>query len=348
MPLRRLRSDFMLRSEKRSGFPNKRRSRRRVQSKAKLLYAITALIILAAVFSVSQVQSAVREVLNKAQTAVIDAASRAGKNFSAVWDNAPQIAMAVYRGARGSAVYAAKSVILSADSAIRGPAAVASDPPPQIGAPEAAAPGTTVSPKPAPTPKPTVNPELLPKIKPMGETAVWFTSDGRWYHKDESCGTMRAAKRYTLSEALRQKKTRCPYCEPPPPETASVVNGVWVDSASRVFHITDECELLGLAWFAEPVAGAAARGCTPCEECGAYHYIHNLAFYNAPAQSNSADKTTTDNPNTVVFITEKSVFYHSSASCQALNMMSPSTVLDAVNSDLKPCSICGAITYYID
>jgi len=409
LPLRRLRGDFMLRSEKRPGFPNKRRSRGRMRSRARFFYAFSTLIMLAAVFPVgavmlwrrrlrwrgyvklavmcvglcaffviasllvtipvenrlvSQAQSAARDALNKAQTAIFDAASRAGRNFIAVWSNAPQIAMTVYKSAGGSAVYAAKSIILSADSAVRGPAAVVTDPPPIIETPETTAeptvsvppvtstaasrtPGLTVSPTatPKPTPKPTMNPALLPKIKPMGETTVWFTSDGRWYHKDASCGTMRGAKRHTLNEAIRQKKTRCPYCEPPPPEAASVLNGVWVDDTSRVFHITDECELLGSNWTAKPAADAAANGYTPCEECGAYHYIHNLAFYNAPPLSKSAGGATTDNPNTVVFVTEKSVFYHASAGCQALNMMSPSTILDAVNSDLKPCSICGAVTY---
>jgi hypothetical protein len=360
LSLRRLHSDFMLRSEKRPGFSNKRRPRRRVLNKAKFFYIITTLIMLLAVFPIGAVmlwrnQRAALEAYNKAQTAVYNAASRVGKNFTAIWDNAPQIAVTVYRGVRGGAVYASRSIILSADVASRDRASAVSEPPSHIEATEAAAqlisatPDLTVlpviTPGPTPTPKSTVNPELLPKIKPMGEMAVWFTNDGKWYHENESCGTMRGAKRYALNEAIRQKKTRCPYCEPPPPEIASVVNGVWVDDVSRVFHIKDDCDLLGLKWTAEPVADAAAEGCAPCEECGAYHYLHNLAFYNTPPPSKSAVNTAAVDPNTVVFITEKSVFYHSSASCQALNMMSPSTILDAVDSDLKPCSICGAIKY---
>jgi hypothetical protein len=248
LPLRRLYSGFMLRSEKRSGFLKKRRSRRRIQSGIKFLYFVATLIMLLAVFPAgafmlwrnrlrwrgsvklvvmfaslfaffiivsrlvtipvenplaSQAQRAALDIFDRAQTAVQDTASRASRNFFAIWDNAPQIAVTVYNGVRGSAVYASKSIIMSVDGVISGPA---------------------------------------------------------------------------------------PDYEPPLPEMASV-------------------------------------------------------FFSTQPPGISAGDAATGNPNTVVFITEKSVFYHVNASCQTLNMMSPSTILDAVNSDLKPCAICGAIAY---
>lgn len=47
---------------------------------------------------------------------------------------------------------------------------------------------------------------------PRGDTIVWYTKGGKYYHAVSDCGTMKRAEKHTYDEALAAGKGRCPYC----------------------------------------------------------------------------------------------------------------------------------------
>jgi len=212
-------------------------------------------------------------------------------------------------------------------------------------------PSPTPTPEPTPTPTPastpTVNPALLPRIKPLGESTVWYTGDGRFYHRASTCRNMESASPHTLQEALDRNLEQCSTCLPPPRAMMSAWLPVWFnDDGTKRFHITDECPELGEQWTVYPLNGVKEMDGVPCEVCGAYHFVNGLPFYDESTLATSSHAPTpsptpeTVDGNTIVYTADKGLNYHRNATCGLFTGMEPITLDEAIDRVLLPCPLC--------
>jgi len=149
------------------------------------------------------------------------------------------------------------------------------------------------------------------------------------------CGSMRNAPAHTLLDAVADGKTACPYCHPVPKDLLDAGVVVWVDLGAQRFHITDECEQLSDNRAAMPIDEATGAQYQPCEECGAYRYVHGL-----PALGTPAPATAAPSGDAIVYVGDKSQYYHQLNACQGLQGLTPTTLDKAIAAGKQPCPAC--------
>ena len=215
-------------------------------------------------------------------------------------------------------------------------------------APEATAKVTVSARAVRPTAKPTQVPaELLPELMSVADAHVWYTSDGKYYHKYSTCGSMKNASRHTLSAAFSAGKATCPYCNPISQDDLEVAEPVWLTEGANVFHISDDCAQLGDKWTFMSLDDAVKAGGNPCEECGAYHYVNQLPLPGrtmAPVAVTPAPTAWKADGSTVVYYGDRSSYYHSHSGCRRITTAAPHTLQEAVAAGKKVCPDCNPPT----
>ena len=213
--------------------------------------------------------------------------------------------------------------------------------------PTQAAPVITPEPTPVVTPTPdpnaTTDPRLLPVLMKVENAHVWYTSDGKYYHKYSACGSMKNASRHTLSDAFAAGKTTCPYCSPISREDMNVSQPVWVSEDGKLFHISDDCASLSDKWTFMSLPDAQRAGAAPCDVCGAYQYLHSLPMPGKtlpPVITTPKPTVAVAEGSVIVYYGDRSNYYHSYSSCPRITVASPHTLDDAVAAGKEVCPDC--------
>lgn len=132
----------------------------------------------------------------------------------------------------------------------------------------------TDAPKPTKAPAPTASPEVPAELlpAPASEAIVYYTSNGKWYHMGETCGSMSNASAHLLTEALARGLKRCNGCNATDKSVLELENPVWTDEAS-LFHLSAECEAFTGIYGLKLLDDALAQGYKPCNKCRADEYM---------------------------------------------------------------------------
>lgn len=223
----------------------------------------------------------------------------------------------------------------------------------------------TPSPTPTPTPEPTINPALIPRLQDAGETLVWHTSDGKWYHRASVCGSMSNARQHTLKSAVANGKTACPYCHPMEEKWARSGSVVYA-STDGFWHVRAECESMTEEWTVLSLDDARAdQALSPCDACGAMYYVDGIpAALSLPADASAAETPvpgTTPagsaapegdglslsevvNGDTLVYYNDRTSYYHTRSTCASSATLTfvPHKLMDALLEGKHACPFCGA------
>lgn len=137
-------------------------------------------------------------------------------------------------------------------------------------------PSPSLAPESTATPEPTVAASAtlvsLPTPEPLGETLVWHTSNGKYYHSDEHCPGMSGAKQYTLASSVEAGFKPCTRCKPPAPELLKEEFVVWCGT-DHIFHISGKCTAIeGKPTVMTFEEALLEEGYTGCPVCGANLY----------------------------------------------------------------------------
>jgi len=262
------------------------------------------------------------------------------------------------------------------------PAGAATSAPTPTYAPQTPAPTATPQPTPDPTPELTAAPvvaqtpvteatagaeptqtaqmvqpssqiNVMAELMDVADAHVWYTGNGKYYHKYSSCGSMENAKRHTLAEAFAAGRETCPWCHPLSKADLDIEEPVWMTDATHVFHISDDCAQLGDAWTFMTLDDALKDKGNPCEECGAYHYVNELPLPEKVAQKEAmeAAKAAAATPvpkaayaggETIVYYGDKSKYYHANSGCRTITSAAPHTLQEAVDAGKQNCPQCAA------
>lgn len=228
-------------------------------------------------------------------------------------------------------------------------ATVTPSPTPKPG--ETAAPTFTPTPSPTvvptPTPVPTIDPATIPAMRTIGEFTVYYTSDGKYYHKTEVCGSMKNAKAHTLSDAVRAGKDACPYCNPLSADMLQITDSVYIDT-DGYFHINFGCESITESYrivsLDEAIADASVKA---CDACGAIYYTEGKPAMTAADVIPTAEPSNviiTENGNLTVYYIGNGTTYHSANTCSTMpgKTLLPIHLDDALTKGLTPCTACNA------
>ncbi len=202
----------------------------------------------------------------------------------------------------------------------------------------------TPAPTAEPTPEPTIDPAKIPAMRSVGEYEVYHTTDGKYYHRSEVCGSMKNGKVHTLSDAVRAGKKTCPYCNPISSDVLEITDPVYVD-ADGCFHIDFDCKSIEGEFTVIPLAEAIADPeVRPCEDCGAVFYTEGKPELTAADLLPTSDVLITRNGNTIVYYAVNGSVYHSADTCTEVpdKAMYPIRLDDALINGLTPCSACDA------
>lgn len=203
---------------------------------------------------------------------------------------------------------------------------------------------------PAPTDQPTVDPASIPQLQSPGEITVWHTSDGKWYHKASTCGTMSNAKEHTLESAVRNGKKACPYCYPPETQWATEDRPTVYVSTDGYWHTRTSCESNTDEWTARLLDDARANASLkPCDACGARYYENGVPS----ALTGDSDESSTvgeEAQNAVlelqavseitVWHTSNGKWYHKGETCGSMSNASAHTLKSAVLNGKTACPYC--------
>lgn len=213
-----------------------------------------------------------------------------------------------------------------------------------------------VTPTPTPTVEPTIDPASIPKIQNVGETMVWHTSNGKWYHKASECGTMSNASQYTLASAVSKGKTACPYCYPIDEQWAREDEPVVYVSADNYWHIRWGCESNTDEW--TPMLLDEARGdrsLAPCDACGSRYYVDGVPSALTGRDGENAGQTDVQSEATrepaqlkkagevTVWHTSNGKWYHKASKCGTMSNAGEYTLASAVANGKTACPYCHPI-----
>lgn len=209
--------------------------------------------------------------------------------------------------------------------------------------------------KPVATPMVQATPDmsLMPEMMDVADAHVWYTGNGKYYHKYSSCGSMENAKRHTLAEAFAAGRETCPWCAPLSKADMEIEEPVWMTDATNVFHISDDCGQLGDKWTFMTLEDAQKANGNPCEECGAYHYVHQIPLPEkvAEKQALEAARAAAATPaptaavmdgDTIVYYSTRSKYYHANSGCQLITNAAPHTLQEAADAGKENCPQCAA------
>lgn len=136
-------------------------------------------------------------------------------------------------------------------------------------------PKPTATPVPTPTPEPTATPEPTvvhpaTALKDAGEIIVYHSSNGKFYHKAQTCKNMNGSDPYPLKTVVG-KFRYCNTCNPPSTDLIGLPV-LWMD-ADGLCHTSDECAQFSGAITLIERDEALAQGKTGCTACGADEYL---------------------------------------------------------------------------
>lgn len=230
---------------------------------------------------------------------------------------------------------------------------------------------STATAVPTPTAAPTVDPATIPELKPVSETMVWYTSNGKWYHKGSVCGSMTNPSQHTLASAVKKKLTDCPYCHPIEVSWAKEDDPTVYVSTDSFWHVNPECESCTEDWTPMLLEEARNdRSVTPCDACGALYYADGAPTAvaanaskeaTATAKVNAAAPTPLDgatpaptpiedglnladvtNGDDVVYFSDNTSYYHRRSVCSssATSVFQPGKLIDALLKNKIACPVC--------
>ncbi len=200
---------------------------------------------------------------------------------------------------------------------------------------------------PTPTPVPTIDPAMIPAMCTIGEYPVYYTSDGKYYHKGEKCGSMKNAKEHTLAQAVKAGKDACPYCSPLNTDMLQIEDSVYI-SSDGYFHINFDCESIiegyRIVPLTEAIADAAVK---PCDACGAIYYTEGKPAMTAAdvlPEEEHPDTIVTVNGDLTVYYYNSGTTYHTGNTCSTMpgKTLLPIHLEDALTKGLTPCTACNA------
>jgi len=189
----------------------------------------------------------------------------------------------------------------------------------------------------------------VPKLQAAAEIMVWHTSNGKWYHKNSTCGTMSNASQYTLKNAVSNGKTACPYCNPIGEEWGRETAATVYASSDSRWHTTPDCGKNTGEW--EPVllsAALADSSMTACGECGANYYADGTAALQGAVSDEETgiedglNLNDVTNGETVVYYSGNTSHYHRYAKCasSATSTFVPHKLMDALLEGKMACPVC--------
>ena len=218
----------------------------------------------------------------------------------------------------------------------------------------------TFTPTPAPTPAQavqiTVNPADIPDLQSAGEATVWYTSNGKYYHKGPSCGSMSNAAKHSLKSAVSAGKKACPYCHPVEESWAKEKRPTVFVASDNYWHVrvgcesnTDSCTPMLL----DDVRGSYRYA--PCDACGSRYYVNGVPSA-APEATKASEAGATAAPATaepvpeiktagevMVWHTSNGKWYHKASKCGSMSNASQHTLASAASKGKTACPYCHPI-----
>ena len=169
-----------------------------------------------------------------------------------------------------------------------------------------------------------------------GEIMVYATSNGSWYHTDQTCGGMKNASRVTLKAALKAGRPACPVCCPAAEKT------VYAAENSKYYHSYAGCSSLK-----NPVSGTLAQALTynltACPKC--WNSNGEAVKNEDTSAANKGDDANNSSAYSGIFVyaTETGSRYHANKSCSAADDGMVKVLLEqAIDDGKKPCSTCAS------
>lgn len=224
---------------------------------------------------------------------------------------------------------------------------------------EDAEPEVTEEPTPEPTPTPSPTPEPTPTpvpdipVKAAGEATVYYNKEGKLYHMQSSCKSMKSAKAHTLAEAIADGKQKCNTCGSPDKAILEAEDVVWAD-ANKLYHTSDECEKFEGQWTLISLADAIEGDYTPCPDCQADIFAIVNGPTPEPTEEPTPEPTATPEAATVspaatlkpagdatVYHSSNGKFYHRFSVCKGMTGSS-AYKLSEITSSYKRCKTCDA------
>ena len=214
-----------------------------------------------------------------------------------------------------------------------------------------------ITPTPVPTLEPTMDPARIPQIQDTADAPVWYTGNGKYYHKASVCGSMSNAKQHPLSSAVAAGKKACPYCNPIEEKWAKEKKPIIYVSADRHWHIRTDCESNTAEWTFRLLDEARSdRSIAPCDACGSRYYVNgiiqtqtNVPQATQPAQSVQPQTTQAAAPELMkagellVWHTSNGKWYHKASKCGSMSNASQHTLASAAAGNRTACPYCNPI-----
>jgi hypothetical protein len=182
-----------------------------------------------------------------------------------------------------------------------------------------------------------------------GNTYVYATRQGSYYHLNSSCGGMTGASRITLKTAIKAGKKACPTC-------ASAANRiVYPTSGGKNYHAARVCKESGMKK-GEPrtLAQALMLNQTACPYCLKRNSVTPKVATNTASASTIASireaAAKLKNSHTYksgksgikVYARADGKYYHRRSNCSGMTNASRITLETAMNYGKKPCPACPA------
>lgn len=145
-----------------------------------------------------------------------------------------------------------------------------------------------------------------------GSTVIYATKSGRYYHTDQTCGSMKNAQVYTLNQAKKEGKTPCPTC----------IGKYYCTDTGKYYHVDRNCSGMSGAHLTTAKAAEAA-GKTKCPEC----------------QAKYGKKTATTSSATY-YSTAKGKYYHKDKTCQGMKGATKVTQAIVKKRNQTACPVC--------
>ena len=115
-------------------------------------------------------------------------------------------------------------------------------------------------------------------LKPVGDAIVYHSSNGRFYHRHETCVNMTGSSPYKLSE-IGTGYRRCRTCDAPDIEMLGK-DCLWIDE-NQLCHTSDECANFAGEYNFILIDDAVSQGLTACTECGASQFLPTTPAHTA-------------------------------------------------------------------
>ncbi len=171
-----------------------------------------------------------------------------------------------------------------------------------------------------------------------GETYVYATKDGKYYHTDSTCSGMKDAKRVTLKSMLAAKRAACPKC------AASAGTRVYATKGGKYYHSYATCSDMKNAT-SGTLAQALAAGYKRCPKCwgsGTSTTSASSGSSRTASTRATAAKSTATASNSYVYATREGKYYHLKSNCSGMKDASRVTLRTAIKAGKKACPTCAS------